>query len=69
MLALYDVALHALGLSGYDQSNNGEWKRMSEANLKTRLKAKNEIEMAPNFGRLYNLIIKTNERQCFSNFF
>jgi len=69
MLALYDVALHALGLSGYDQSVNGEWKRMSDANLKTRLKAKNKIEMAQNYGRLYNLIIKTNEMQYFSNLF
>jgi hypothetical protein len=55
MLALYGVSLHALGLSGYDQSVTGEWKRTSDAIIKTRLKAKNKIEMAQNYGRLYNL--------------
>jgi hypothetical protein len=69
MLALYDVALNVLGVSGYDQSINGEWKRMSDAITKTRLKAKIKVEMAHNYGRLYNLIIKANKMHYFSNLF
>jgi hypothetical protein len=55
MLALYGVSLHAVGLSGYDQTLTGQWKRMCDAIIKTRLKAKNKIEVAQNCGRLYNL--------------
>lgn len=67
MLALYSVSLHALGLSGYDQSITGEWKRTSNAIIKTRLKAENKIEMAQNYGRLYNL--KCSELIVFINLF
>jgi len=56
MLALYLVSVHALGLNGYDQSVTGEWKRTSDAIIKTRLKAKNKMEMAQNYGRLYNSV-------------
>jgi hypothetical protein len=55
MLAIYGVSLHGLGISGYGQSMAGEWKRTSDTIIKTRLKAKNKIEMAQNYGTLCNL--------------
>jgi hypothetical protein len=54
MLALHGVLLHALGLTGYDQTITGKWKIMSDATIQTRLKAKIKIEMTQNYGRIYN---------------